>query len=129
MTDDQLKKEFQIIEDAFNTAVISNNVVEISKCIASEWVLVDAQGGIIPREKFFYVVEQGLLSHTTMTKEILRVVTYDNIAVVTGRGKNTGFFKGQPIGADEWVTDIYKREDDRWICVLTHLTPVSEKTA
>ena len=129
MTDDQLKKEFQIIEDAFNKAVISNNVEEISKCIASEWVLVDAQGGIIPRENFFYVVDQGMLSHKTMTKEILRVVTYDNIAVVTGRGKNTGFFKGQAIEADEWITDIYKRENDKWICVLTHLTPVSEKTS
>ncbi|MCW3110903.1 MAG: hypothetical protein JWQ09_5409 [Segetibacter sp.] len=128
MTDDDLKKEFQIIEDAFNKAVISNNVDEISKCIASEWVLVDAEGGIIPREKFFYVVDQGLLSHTTMTKEILRVVTYDNIALVTGRGKNTGFFKGKPIKADEWVTDIYKKENEKWVCVLTHLTPVSEKT-
>ena len=123
-----LKKEFEEIEENFNKAVISNNVEAISKCIATEWVLIDAQGGIIPRENFFYVVLQGLLSHTTMTKEILRIVTYDNIALVTGRGKNTGFFKGQPIEADEWITDVYKREGDKWLCVLTHLTPVSEKT-
>ena len=129
MTEYDLKKEFEAVEDNFNKAVISNNVEAISKCIAPEWVLVDAQGGIIPRENFFYVVEQGLLSHTTMTKEILRVVIYDNIALVTGRGKNTGVFKGQPIEADEWITDVYKRESDKWLCVLTHLTPVLEKTA
>lgn len=42
MTGEQLIKEFQKIEDAFNEAVISNNLNEISKCIADEWVLVDA---------------------------------------------------------------------------------------
>lgn len=125
MITEQLVKEFQLVEDAFNQAIISNNLAGISKCISADWVLIDAQGGIIPRERFYYVVEQGMLKHTTMIKEILRVKIYDNIALVTGRGKNTGFFNGQPIQADEWVTDVYKKENDKWICVLTHLTPVT----
>jgi ketosteroid isomerase-like protein len=129
MTDVQLITEFQAVEDVFNAAVISNKVDEISKCISSDWVLVDAQGGIIQRQGFFYAVEQGLLLHTTMSKEILRVKIYNDIALVTGRGKNTGFFKGEPIKADEWITDIYKKENDKWVCVLTHLTPVIEKQA
>jgi ketosteroid isomerase-like protein len=127
MKDEELIHEFQAVENAFNEAVISNNVDEISKCIAADWVLIDAQGGIIPRQGFIYAVEQGLLSHTTMSKEILRVKMYNEIAIVTGRGKNTGFFKGEPIKADEWITDIYKKENDKWVCVLTHLTPVMEK--
>ena len=118
-------KEFQKIEEAFNQAIISNNVKEIEKCISSDWVLVDANGGIIPRERFLHVVEQGWLKHDTMTKEILRVKVYENMAVVTGRGKNTGWFKDEPLKADEWVTDIYKKEGDQWLCVLTHLTPVA----
>ncbi|MEQ1585402.1 MAG: nuclear transport factor 2 family protein [Cyclobacteriaceae bacterium] len=126
MTDEQLIKEFQNVEDVFNQAIISNDLSAISKCISEDWVLIDAQGGIIPRERFYYVLEQGLLRHTTMTKEILRVKIYDSIALVTGRGKNTGFFKNQFIIADEWVTDIYKKEKDNWVCVLTHLTPVAE---
>jgi hypothetical protein len=28
------------------------------------------------------------------------------------------------VSKSEWVTDIYKKEDERWLCVLTHLTPV-----
>jgi ketosteroid isomerase-like protein len=127
MTDKQLIKEFQSIEDRFNEAVISNNLDEISNCISADWVLVDAQGGIIPRESFYYVVEQGLLKHTTMSKEILRVKVYDNIALVTGRGKNTGTWQGQPMETDEWITDVYKKESDKWLCVLTHLTPVTAK--
>lgn len=123
MTEDQLINQFQEIEDNFNAAVVSNLVEEIKKCITEDWVLVDSQGGIIPQAKFFSVVENGLLSHTTMSKKILRARVYGDIALITGRGQNTGTWQGQPIKADEWVTDVYKRENEKWLCVLTHLTP------
>lgn len=126
MTDEQLKQYFQEIEDNFNRAVISNKVSEIRKCITPDWVLVDSQGGIIPQEKFFQVIEQGLLAHSTMSKEILRVRVYDHIALVTGRGQNTGTWQGEPLAADEWITDVYKKENGKWVCVLTHLTPVKK---
>ncbi len=126
MTDKELQDYFHGIEENFNQAVISNKVEEIKKCITKDWVLVDSQGGIIPQEGFFQVLEQGLLSHSTMTKEILRVKVYGNIALVTGRGQNTGSWKGQPLEADEWITDVYKKENDKWLCVLTHLTPVKK---
>ena len=97
MTEEQLKKQFQEIEDNFNEAVISNSVDEIKKCITSDWVLVDSQGGIIPQAGFFKVLEQGQLSHSSMTKEVLRVKVYGDIALVTGRGQNTGTWQGHPL--------------------------------
>ena len=124
MTDEQLIQQFQVLEDVFNQAVLSNDLEKIANCISQDWVLVDAQGGIIPRQRFYDVVGQGLLRHTTMTKQVLRVKVYDTVALVTGRGQNTGYFKAQPILADEWVTDVYHQENGRWVCVLTHLTPV-----
>src|SRR5690625_3451743 len=86
MTDTQLKQKFQKISDSFNEAVVSNNVDEIKKCITEDWILVDTPAGIIPQERFFKVLEEGLLSHSEMTKEILRVKVYGDIAIVTGRG-------------------------------------------
>jgi ketosteroid isomerase-like protein len=126
MTEEQLIRQWQEIEDNFNKAVVSNDINEIKKCITNDWVLVDSQGGIISQEGFFKVLEQGLLSHLTMTKDILRVKVYGDIALVTGRGQNTGSWQGQPMKADEWVTDVYKKENDQWLCVLTHLTPVKK---
>ncbi len=126
MKTEKLKNQFQQIEDDFNKAVVSNDIEEIKKCITNDWVLVDSQGGIIPQVRFFSVLEQGLLSHSAMTKEILRVKVYGNIALVTGRGQNTGTWQGQPMHADEWITDVYKKENDKWLCVLTHLTPVKK---
>ena len=126
MTEEQLKHQFQQIKDIFNKAVISNKIKEIKKCITKDWVLVDSQGGVIPQEGFFNVLEQGLLTHSTMTREVLRVKLYGDIALVTGRGQNTGTWQGQPLEADEWITDVYKKENQKWLCVLTHLTPVKK---
>jgi len=121
---DDMKEYFQTIEDNFNRAIISNRVEEIKKCIAEDWALVDAQGGIIPGERFLQAVERGELSHSSMTKEILRVKVYGDMAVVTGRGQNRAVWRGQTIDADEWTTDIYRKKGENWLCVLTHLTPV-----
>ena len=74
-----------------------------------------------------HVIENGELSHDTMTKDVSRVKVYGDVAVVTARGQNTGQFRGQQISADEWVTDVYRRIDGRWLCVLTHLTPVAAR--
>ena len=73
------------------------------------------------------VIESGELSHDTMTKDVARVRVYGDIAVVTARGRNTGQFRGQRISADEWVTDVYRKIDGRWLCVLTQLTPVATR--
>lgn len=61
-----------------------------------------------------------------MKKKILRVKIYGDSALVTGRGQNTGTCQGQPMEADEWITDVYKRENEKWLCVLKHLTPVKK---
>ena len=123
MKDEVLFKELEAVEERFNRAVVSNDVGAISACISDDWVLVTPEAGPVPGAKFLQAVEQGILSHDSMSKDIGRIRVYGNVAVVTGRGRNTGMFKGAPISADEWVTDVYVKTGDRWICVLTHLTP------
>jgi len=126
METNQLISTFQEIEDVFNKAVVSNDTNEIEKCVSHDWVMVDAQGGIVEKQRFYRAIEKGQLSHQTMSKEVLRVKIYGDIAIVTGRGQNTATWQGQALGFDEWITDVYRRENDQWLCVLTHLTPVKK---
>ena len=115
------------VEEAFGRAMTSNDISRIGACIADDWVLVTPEVGIVSRARILQVIESGELSHDTMTKDVSRVRVYGDIAVVTARGRNTGHFRGQPIRADEWITDVYRRVDGRWLCVLTHLTPVASR--
>lgn len=118
---------FQAIEDDFNAAMISNDVARIADCIADEWCLVTPESGPVSRRDMLTAIDNGVLSHDSMTKQVVRVQNYGDFAVVTGRGRNTGSFRGQPIAADEWITDVYSKVGGRWTCVLTHLTPAKAK--
>lgn len=118
-----LYQQLEAVEEAFNKALVSNDAGRIANCIADDWVLVTPEAGPISRERFLRAVEQGVLSHDSMTKDIDSIRFHGNVAIVVGRGRNTGTFNGQPISADEWVTDIYVNNGSQWLCVLTHLTP------
>lgn len=115
--------ELVALEDAFNAAMVSNDVDRIADCIGDDWVLVTPEVGPVSRAGMLEAIASGRLSHDTMTKQVVRAKVYGDVAVVTGRGQNTGLFRGAPIAADEWITDVYHRVDGRWRCVLTHLTP------
>ena len=119
----EIIEELMRAEGRFNEAMVSNDTARIGECMAEEWALVTPETGIVPRERLMHAIASGLLRHDTMTKDVRRVEVYGDMAVVTGRGTNTGRFRGEPISADEWVTDVYRRVGGRWVCVLTHLTP------
>jgi len=112
----------------FNQAMVSNDIARIRACVTEDWVLVTPEVGVVPAARILHVIETGQLSHDTMTKDVVRVKVYGDVALVTARGQNTGQYQGQPLDADEWITDVYRRVDGRWLCALTHLTPVAATT-
>jgi ketosteroid isomerase-like protein len=111
------------VEEAFNRAMVSNDVEQISRCITEDWILVTPEAGPVPRSRILDVIGSGRLTHATMTKVATHAFISGDIAWVTGRGRNTGTFSGEPMEADEYITDIYRRVDGEWRCMLTHLTP------
>jgi ketosteroid isomerase-like protein len=112
------------LEEAFNRAMVSNDVEQISRCITDDWILVTPEAGPIPRERILGLIASGVLTHATMGKTATHACVVGDMAWVTGRGQNTGTFNGDPMRADEYITDIYRRVDGQWRCMLTHLTPV-----
>lgn len=112
------------LEERFNAAMISNDVQRIAACITDDWVLITPEAGPVPRARILDVVKSGLLTHSSMTKVATHAAVAGDMAWVTGRGQNRGTFHGAPMQADEYITDIYRRVEGNWLCMLTHLTPV-----
>lgn len=125
MTDDKLIEQFQLIDDNFNQVLISNSADEISKYISEDWVLLEPRYGIIDKARFLNAIQLGNLSHTEMKKKVLRVNLYNDIAIVTTRGMNIGLLRGEPFNSEQWITNIYKKENGNWICIMTQEAPVT----
>jgi uncharacterized protein (TIGR02246 family) len=122
MTDDELVA----LADAWSEAIVSDDADRIGAFMTDDWVIV-SWSGVTSREDFLSYVRSGALGHTRMEGVgERRVRVYGDTAVLTVRVLSTAQYGGQDLDADEWTTDVFVRRDGRWLCALTHITPVAE---
>lgn len=119
---DKSTEELLQFEHDFQQAIMQNNADAIGHFIADDWIIVDADGGIIDKAGFLAVVKSGALTHETMKLEDPRVRVYGNAAVVTGRAISAGKYMQTNFTTLERSTDMFIKVGDRWVCVLTQLT-------
>ena len=121
------EEELLKLEEAFSEAIVKNDLEGIGRLVADDWIIIDPNGEIVDRTRFFEVIKSGALTHDTMDSEDFRVRVYGDSAVVTGITRTKGKFMGQEFSTQERATDVFVKRDGRWRCVLTHLTRFPKK--
>ena len=122
-----MEEELLRIENAFADAIVKNDLEALGRLVADDWVIIDPNGEVVDRTRFFKVIESGALMHEVMESEDLRVRVYGDSAVVTALTRATGKFMAQEFSTRERATDVFVRRDERWQCVLTHLTRMGQQ--
>ena len=121
------EEEILKLEKAFAEAIVKNDLEGTGRLVADDWIIIDPDGGIVDRTRFFEVIKSGALTHEMMESEDFRVRVYGESAVVTAITSTKGKFMGQEFSTQERATDVFVKRDGRWQCVLTHLTRFSKK--
>ncbi|MGW1954687.1 nuclear transport factor 2 family protein [Streptomyces sp. NPDC001920] len=122
MSDDPSAARLAAAAHEWAAAMVSDDPVRIGDFMADDWVIV-SESGISTREQFLALVESGDLSHSAF--QLVgepRIRVHGDAAVVTARVTNTAHYRGERFDADEWTTDVFVRREDRWLCVLSHIT-------
>ena len=122
-----MEEELLKLEKAFGEAIVKNDVEGVERIVTDDWIIIDPNGEIVDRARFFEVIKSGALTHDIMESEDLRVRVYGDSAVVTAITSTKGKFMGQEFSTRERATDVFIKRDRRWQCVLTHLTKVAKK--
>jgi ketosteroid isomerase-like protein len=128
MPDNNNHNEIQTLKAvsaAWDQAMVSNDAEAIGRFMAEDWVII-SEHGVMTKEKFLAVVASGDLTHETFTGEIISVRQHGEAAVLTGRVRNNGHYKGQPFSSDEWTTDVFVKRHGTWLCVHSHITTAKE---
>ena len=125
MANEELVAAFQLVEDELNGSLITNDPAKISKCLSEDWLLIQSEFGMIPKEKFLLAIAKGELAHEAMQKQVTKVQVYGDIAIVISKGINKGSYKGTPFNAEHWVSNTYKKLNEKWICIMSHETAVT----
>ena len=125
MKETELKTQFQIIEDNLNEAYEKNDTEEIAKLLSDDWTILEPSVGLSNKEQFLKAIKERRLVHSAMRKEIFEIKLYDDIAIVITRGKNEGRYLDRPFNPEQWITNIYKKNNTQWLCIMTQEAPVS----
>jgi ketosteroid isomerase-like protein len=123
----EAEEELLTLEKAFADAIVRNDLEGIGRLVTDDWIIIDPNGEIVDRARFFEVIKSGALTHDMMESEDFRVRVYGDSAVVTGLTRTKGKFMGQEFSTQERATDVFVKRDGRWQCVLTHLTRFPKK--
>jgi ketosteroid isomerase-like protein len=122
-----MEEEILEVEKRFVDAIARNDSEAIERFVADDWIIVNADGGIIEKERFLEVIKSGALTHEMMQSDDIRVRVYGDSAVVSALTRSKGKFMGQEFTTHERSTDVFVRRDGQWRCVLTQLTPFTKK--
>jgi ketosteroid isomerase-like protein len=121
------EQELIAVVDAWAAAMVANDPAGIAAPMADDWVII-SERGVSTKERFMSFVESGELTHSAFdTASEPRIKIYGDTAVLSVRVVNTAHFGGQQFDADEWTTDVFRRVDGTWKCVLSHITPVDKE--
>jgi len=127
MKTSEAEEELLKMENEFAEAIVRNDLEGIGGLVADDWIIIEPDGGIVDRKRFFEVIKSGALTHEKMESEDLRVRVYGDSAVVTAVTRAKGKFMGQEFSTQERATDVFVKREGRWRCVLTHLTRLPNK--
>jgi ketosteroid isomerase-like protein len=122
-----VQAELLRLEEAFEQAIVRNDTQAIGPFLADDWVIIDADGGIVTKARFLDVIKSGALSHEMMESDDVTVRAYGDAAVVTALTTTKGKFMGQDFATQERATDVFVKRDGRWRCVLSQLTRFTKK--
>jgi ketosteroid isomerase-like protein len=122
-----MDEELLKLEKGFAEAIIKNDLESIGRLVTDDWIIIDPNGEIVDRARFFEVIKSGALTHETMESQDLRVRVYGDSAVVTAVTRTKGKFMGEAFSTQERATDVFVKRDGQWQCVLTHLTRLPKK--
>jgi ketosteroid isomerase-like protein len=115
--------EILAISAAWDAALISNDATAVASFMTDDWVYVGPTGAT-PRADLIGWIATGRLAHHTMRKiGQPRVAVHGNTVIVTAHAASTGAWDGIAYAADEWISEVYVRQNGQWRCALSQKCP------
>jgi uncharacterized protein (TIGR02246 family) len=113
------------LEERLARAWVERDRAFIETLLAPEWTVTDAAGQMLTKQQVLdEAFSSGERRIESMAIDEVRVRIYENTAVVTGRTRATGSYRGERGSATLRFTDVFVKRDGRWQVVASQGTLV-----
>ena len=124
-----IETEILAVSAAWDAALVANDAGAVASFMADEWVFV-SPSGITPKAELIEWIGIGRLAHHAMEPVgPPRVAIHGDVAVLTARKASSGTWDGASYTADEWISEVFVRREQRWTCVLSHKAAAAQDSA
>jgi ketosteroid isomerase-like protein len=112
---------------AWDTALLSNDADAVATFVTNDWVYVGPDGAASRDDIVNWIATGRLVHHTMRTIGRPRTAAYGDVVIVTAHKRSSGSWDGQAYAADEWISEVFVRQDAGWRCVLSQKSPVGPR--
>jgi len=114
------------IEERMAAAWVAGDRSLHERVLADDWSVIDATGRVLNKAEMLEEAFSG--DHEIISGQIdeISVRTFGDLAVVTGRTRVTGRFRGQDVKVALRFTDVFARRGGDWQVVASQATPLNE---
>lgn len=123
-TSSPVEAELLALQNEWAKARIEGNVRFLERFYAKEFWITSMNGSVVTRAQDIGVFASREMKPEIISDEDMKVTVYENFAIVTGREKLKGSYKGVAGDFVQRFTNVYVRRDGRWQMVTHHATQI-----
>lgn len=114
------------IEQQIARAWVAGDRAAIDAILAPEWSVTDAAGRVLTKADVMHeAFDSDDRKVETMVIDEVKVRTFGDTAVATGRTRATGSYRGVSASVVLRFTDVFVRRNGRWQAVASHGSAVT----
>lgn len=110
--------------DAWDKAIVRKDVAAISANMAEDFRQIRSNGDLADKATFLRDIASPELTIEPYEVEDLEVRFYGDAALLTGRTRMKGSYRGEAFSTHYRYIDVYARRDGRWQVVSVQITTI-----
>jgi ketosteroid isomerase-like protein len=115
------------LEKAWNAAQRDHDNAALEPILAETFIDTEADGTVMDRGRYLAYIKDPGIKHLSLTSSDLKVVLFENGALVNGTYHDKGTEKGQSYEIRGRFTDTWVLRNGKWRCVASASTPLPLK--
>lgn len=108
------------LENAWNQAQLHHDAKAVSNLVADTFIYTDYDGMVMNKAQFLADLKDPDYRASLIANEDVRVISYNNAAIVVGIYHTKGTYKRQPFEHYGRFTDTWFFQNNKWQCAASH---------
>ncbi|RZL28413.1 MAG: nuclear transport factor 2 family protein [Rubrivivax sp.] len=120
-----LLTRLKAMSDAWDAAIVAKDRAAIEAPLADDFRQIDARGNVETKASFVEGVLDPELQLDPYDVEEFEVRLYGDTALLSGRTRMTGHYRGTPFDVRQRYIDVYVKQGRLWRLVSVQVSPLT----